>query len=60
VNYLETEDLIVMQRYEVSGNKDEEAKQILQDLFPNKKIESTCINEIWEQGGGLNCISWEI
>jgi agmatine deiminase len=60
VNYLETENLIVMQRYGVHGNKDYEAKQIMQGLFPNKKIETTCINKIWKQGGGLNCISWEI
>jgi agmatine deiminase len=57
-NYLEIEDLIVVPVFEVSGNRDEDVVSIMNDVFPNRTIETININSIGLDGGLLNCISW--
>ncbi len=58
VNYLETGNLIIMPVFEVSGNRDAEAFNIMTETFPDRVIETVNINEIGIEGGLLNCISW--
>ena len=60
VNYLEIGNLIVFPIFEIDGNKDEEAQKVIKEAFPNKIIEPININEIANEGGLLNCISWNI
>ena len=60
VNYLETGSLIIMPVFEVSGNRDDEAFNIMTETFPDRIIETVNINEIGIEGGLLNCISWTI
>lgn len=58
VNYLETGNLIIMPAFEVRGNRDAEALDIMTESFPERIIEAVNINEIGIEGGLLNCISW--
>ena len=60
VNYLEVGNLIVMPIFEVEGNKDDEAVNILTEVFPDRIIETINVNDIAKEGGLLNCISWNI
>ena len=60
VNYLETANLIIMPVFEVSGNRDAEAYDVMKRTFPDRVIETVNINEIGIEGGLLNCISWTI
>lgn len=56
LNFLETEKHIFLS---VFGDAlDETALKCAREIF-NKKIIPVNINEIAEEGGGLNCISWE-
>lgn len=56
LNFLETEKHIFLP---VFGDAlDETALKCAREIF-NKKIIPVNINEIAEEGGGLNCISWE-
>lgn len=60
VNYLEIGNLIVFPIFEIDDNKDKEALKVIKMAFPNKIIEPININEIANEGGLLNCISWNI
>lgn len=60
VNYLEVGDLILFPVFEVPGNRDGEAIEVIRKVFPNRNIEPININEIAKEGGLLNCISWQI
>ncbi len=60
VNYLEIGNLIVFPIFEIKGNKDKEALTVIREAFPNHIIEPVKINEIANEGGLLNCISWPI
>lgn len=60
MNYLEICDLIVFPIFEVSGNKDKEAVDLITEHYPNKTIELININPVARQGGLMNCITWNI
>lgn len=58
INYLQLGNLIIFPIFETSQNKDEEAFDIVKQAFPNHIIEPVNINNIAEEGGLMNCISW--
>jgi agmatine deiminase len=60
MNYLEIGDVILFPIFEVKGNKDNEAFDLISELYPNKRIEAININDIANFGGLMNCISWNI
>lgn len=60
VNYLEIGDLILFPIFEVPRNKDEQALNVIQSVFPERIIEPININEIAKYGGLLNCATWTI
>ncbi len=60
VNYLEIGNLIIMPIYEVRGNSDVEAYDVLSRAFPSRTIETANINEVGLEGGLLNCVSWNM
>ncbi|MEI6556496.1 MAG: agmatine deiminase family protein [Paludibacter sp.] len=60
MNYLEIGNLIIFPVFELEGNKDAEALNLMSDLYPTKIIECININEIALKGGLMNCISWNI
>lgn len=60
MNYLEIGDLILFPIFEVAGNKDQEAVDLITELYPHKTIEPININPIANEGGLMNCISWNI
>lgn len=57
LNFLETEQTIFLPIFDV--DMDNEAIDTAKNIF-NKTIVPVNINEIAEQGGVLNCISWEL
>ncbi len=60
VNYLEVGNLILMPGFDVDGNKDKEAVNILTEVFSDRIVEAININEVAKHGGLLNCISWNV
>lgn len=58
MNYLEIGDLIIFPIFEVIGNKDKEAIDLITKLYPNKAIELINVNPVARQGGLMNCITW--
>lgn len=60
LNYLEVGNLIVMPVFGVPGNRDAEALAKLNEVFPNKVIETIDYNDIALTGGILNCTTWVI
>jgi agmatine deiminase len=60
MNYLEIGNLIIFPVFELEGNKDDEAFDLISSLYPNSIIEPININEIALKGGLMNCISWNI
>lgn len=60
LNYLEVGDLIIMPVFGVPDNKDAEALTKLQEVFPNKTIETINYNDVAFTGGILNCTTWVI
>jgi agmatine deiminase len=60
VNYLEVGNLILFPVFGVKGNHDEEAVEIITEVFPDRIIETININDIANEGGLLNCVSWTI
>ncbi|MBE0662287.1 MAG: agmatine deiminase family protein [Bacteroidales bacterium] len=60
VNYLEVGNLILFPVFEIPGNKDQVALDVIKKVFPDKIIEPVEINEIGLKGGLMNCISWNI
>lgn len=60
VNYLEIGELIIFPIFEVAGNKDQEALDMISSVFPDRKIEPININEIGKYGGLMNCSTWTV
>jgi agmatine deiminase len=60
VNYLEIGNLIIFPIFEIDDDKDKEAHKVISEAFPTHIIEKVNINEIANEGGLLNCISWTI
>lgn len=60
MNYLEIGNLIIFPVFELEGNKDNDAFELISGLYPNKIIERININEIAFKGGLMNCVSWNI
>ncbi len=60
VNYLEVGNLILFPIFEIKGNKDKKALDIIRNVFPDRIIEPINVNEIAKHGGLLNCITWTI
>jgi agmatine deiminase len=58
INYLEMDGLIIVPTFNMI--EDEEVVQMLEKLFPTKKILDIDSSEIAKKGGILNCISWNI
>lgn len=59
-NYLEIGNLIIFPIFEINGNKDLEALNVMKDIYPTRIIEPININNIALEGGLMNCISWNI
>ena len=57
INYLELENLIIFPQFGIA--EDDQALIKIQDYFPNKKIIPLNCTEIAQEGGVLNCITWE-
>jgi len=60
VNYLEMGNLILFPIFEIEGNKDDEAVEVIASVFPERTVETININEVGKYGGLLNCITWTI
>ena len=60
VNYLEVDNLIVLPKFNVEGNRDEEAITLFKKIFPDRIIETVDYNEVAVEGGLLNCTTWTI
>jgi agmatine deiminase len=58
INYLEMENLILLPSFNLK--EDEECFSLFEKLFPSKNIAPFDCNEIANQGGVLNCISWNV
>ena len=58
MNYLEIDNLIVFPKFEIE--EDSAAVEAIQKYFPSKKIVQLDCREIAEDGGVLNCITWNI
>lgn len=58
INYLEMDGLIIVPTFSIK--EDDQVVQILEQLFPTKKILNIDSSEIAKKGGILNCISWNI
>jgi agmatine deiminase len=44
----------------MNNEKDDQALRIVKTVFSEKTIETFNINKIGQEGGLLNCISWNI
>ena len=60
VNYLEVDNLIVLPKFGVVGNRDEEALSMFKKIFPHRNIETVDYNEVALEGGLLNCTTWTV
>ena len=60
VNYLEVDNLIVLPKFGVVGNRDEEALSLFKKIFPDRNIETVDYNEVALEGGLLNCSTWTV
>lgn len=60
VNYLEVDNLIVLPKFGVVGNRDEEALSLFKKIFPDRIIETVDYNEVALEGGLLNCSTWTV
>ncbi|MBI4947744.1 MAG: agmatine deiminase family protein [Bacteroidetes bacterium] len=58
INYLQLEDIIIIPEYGMK--EDADALSAIQNIFPNHTIRSIDCNSIAEEGGVLNCITWNI
>ncbi|MBB3698182.1 agmatine deiminase family protein [Flammeovirga yaeyamensis] len=57
-NFLVIDNIILFPIFEVEGNKDAEALEVIKELYPNKIIEPININSVVKEGGLINCITW--
>jgi agmatine deiminase len=60
INYLEIGHLIILPIFEIKGNKDYEAFEVIKKVFTDRIVETINVNEIGIGGGLLNCISWTV
>ena len=60
INFLEVQNLIIIPKFEIVGNRDDEAFRVFNTIFPDRDIEQIEINDIAKYGGLLNCITWSI
>ncbi len=60
VNYLEVDNLIVLPKFNVEGNRDEETIELFKNIFPDRIIETVDYNEVALEGGLLNCSTWTV
>lgn len=60
VNYLEVDNLIVLPKFNVEGNRDEETIELFKNIFPDRVIETVDYNEVALEGGLLNCSTWTV
>lgn len=60
LNYLEIKNLIILPIFDVPGNLDQKVIDLFKSLSPYKNIEPIKINEVAQEGGLMNCISWNI
>lgn len=60
VNFLEVENLIVMPKFGVPGNRDDEAVAKMKEIFPNRIVEAIDFNDVALEGGVLNCATWTV
>lgn len=60
VNFLEIGQLILLPIFDIEGNHDEVVYDLFREAYPDRIIETININEIANNGGLLNCISWTI
>jgi agmatine deiminase len=62
INYLQTKDIILIPKFGI--DEDEQALEQFRKYFPayhkKDRIKQVNINEIVNEGGALNCISWTI
>ena len=56
VNYLEVKNLIVLPVF--GRDEDKQVVDIIQKAFPDKVIETINYNEVAQEGGLLNCTTW--
>lgn len=59
INFLKVGNLILIPKFEMEGDKDQEALEFFKAQFPDCEIEAVNINAIAKRGGLLNCVSWE-
>lgn len=60
VNYLEVDNLIVIPKFGVEGNRDEKTESLFRKIFPDRELETINYNEVALEGGLLNCTTWTI
>lgn len=60
VNFLEVKDLLVRPIFETAHNRDQEAYDLMRQLYPERTIETINFNEVGIHGGLLNCVSWQV
>ena len=60
VNFLEVDNLIVLPKFNVEGNHDEETTTLFKKIFSDRIIETVDYNEVALEGGLLNCTTWTI
>ena len=58
INYLQMENLIIVPTFGLK--EDDQAVRKFEELFPGQTIASVESRDIAEQGGVLNCITWNI
>ena len=52
--------VIVLPKFNVDGNHDEEVESLFKMIFPDRIIETVDYNEVAIEGGLLNCTTWTI
>jgi agmatine deiminase len=63
VNYVPTNDLVIVSKFWRPGlsieiwKRDKEAREVLEEVFPGRKIEQVYAENINRGGGGMNCIT---
>lgn len=60
INFLEVDNLIILPQFEDKENKDLEALNEIQKLYPNRAIETIQLNKIAFEGGLVNGVTWAI
>lgn len=60
INFLEVGNLIIIPKFEIDDNRDNETYKIFKKQYPDRIIEQVEINEIAKFGGLLNCMTWNI